>query len=252
MSESNSRAERRRSSRGSTTTPPSQRDPMRSVYIGVAVLIAAIVAIFWFLHWQQDRAMTAAVSTPTPAPVPSGVPTKPPVQLVDGTAVGKPYFKPSLTGADTPQGGKGQTVDGISCAGMEYATLHVHSHLAIFNNGVQIQIPKLIGGTQSPAQPQGCLYWIHTHDASGIIHIESPVLAPQGQSGFTLGNLFDIWGEPLTSANVAGITGQVTAFVNGVRYDGDFKAIPLGAHQQIVLEVGKNVPPPNYEFPPND
>ncbi|MDQ2865778.1 MAG: hypothetical protein M3R51_06085 [Candidatus Eremiobacteraeota bacterium] len=222
---------------------------MRSVYIGVAVLIVAIIAIFWFLHWQQDRAMTAAVSTPTPAPVPSGQATKPPIQLADGGTLGKPYFKTSKEGSDTAQGGKGQPVDGISCAG-EYATLHVHSHLSIFDNGVQLQVPQLIGGT--PTTSGGCLYWIHTHDASGIIHVESPVLAPEGQSGFTLGNFFDIWGQPLTNGNVGGIKGPVTAFVNGVRYDGDLKAIPLGAHQQIVLEIGKTVRAPNYEFPPND
>ena len=250
MPDSNSRAQRRQHMRGDVPTPPSKRDPMRSVYIGVAVLVVAIAAVFWFMHWQQDRAMTAAVSTPTPAPVPSGQPTKAPIQLADGTPLGKAFFKASKGGSDTPQGGHGQTVDGIACAGMEYATLHVHSHVAIFNNGVQIQVPQLIGGTATPTG--GCLYWIHTHDASGIIHIESPVLAPEGQSGFTLGNLFDIWGQPLTTTNLAGIKGPVSAYVNGVLYSGDLKAIPLGAHQQIVLEVGKTVPPPNYDFPPND
>lgn len=197
--------------------------------------------------------MSAALATPTPAAVPSGQPTKAPLQLVDGTAVGKPFFNlhaKGNDGADTPQGGKGQPVDGISCAGMEYATLHVHSHLAIFNNGTQVQLPRLLGGTATSTG--GCLYWIHTHDASGIIHIESPVLAPEGQSGFTLGNVFDIWGQPLSTTDVAGITGPVTAYVNGIAYSGDLKAIPLGAHQQIVLEVGKTVPPPNYEFPPNE
>ncbi len=159
-------------------------------------------------------------------------------------------FKSSNQGANTAQGGHGQAVDGITCAGMEYMTLHVHSHLAIFNNGKQVQVPKLVGGT--PTSGGGCLYWLHTHDASGIIHIEAPQLAPPGQSGFTLGKFFDIWGEPLTADNVGGIKGPVTAYVNGVKYDGDLKAIPLRAHQQIVLEVGKVVPPPNYTFPPND
>lgn len=250
MSASNSRADRRRHTHDSDGTPPAKRDPMTSIYIGLAVVLVAIVAVFAFMHWQQDRAITAAISTPTPAPVTSGAPMAAPIQLVDGQALGKPYFKVDKTGGDTLQGGKGQTVDGISCAGMEYATLHVHSHIAIFNNGVQIQVPQLVGGT--PTSAGGCLYWIHTHDASGIVHIESPVLAPDGQSGFTLGNFFDVWGEPLTGTNLAGIKGPVSAYVNGVAYDGDLKAIPLGSHQQIVLEVGKHVSPPNYTFPPND
>jgi hypothetical protein len=50
--------------------------------------------------------------------------------------------------------------------------------------------------------------------------------------------------------NVAGFSGPVAAFVNGTKYDGDLRAIPLGAHQEIVLEVGTPaVPPPNYTFP---
>ncbi len=223
---------------------------MTTVYISVGVIVVLIIAGLGLARWQQNRAMEAAVATPTPAPVASGAATPAPVQLADGGSLGAPYFKTSNMGANTAQGGHGQTIDGITCAGMEYATLHVHSHLAIFNNGKQIQIPKLIGGTPTPSG--GCLYWIHTHDASGIIHIESPVLAPQGQSGFTLGNLFDIWGQPLQNGNVAGIKGPVTAYVNGVKYNGDLRAIPLGAHQQIVLEVGKEVPPPNYAFPVND
>jgi hypothetical protein len=35
-----------------------------------------------------------------------------------------------------------------------------------------------------------------------------------------------------------------------MKYDGDLRAIPLAAHQQIVLEVGTPVvPPPNYVLP---
>ncbi|HEV7180652.1 MAG TPA: hypothetical protein VGN11_12330 [Candidatus Baltobacteraceae bacterium] len=226
---------------------------MRTVYIVVAVIVALIIAAFALMRWNQNRALEAAYATPTPAPTTSASATTKPIQLQDGVALGKAYFKTANAnaGANTPQGGHGQPVDGITCAGMEYATLHVHTHLAIFYNGKQLQIPRLIGGTPTPQG--GCLYWIHTHDASGIIHIESPQLAPDGQNGFTLANLFDIWGQPLTSTDVAGLKGPVIAYVNGVAYNGDLKAIPLGAHQQIVLEVGTpTVPPPNYIFPIND
>jgi len=37
-----------------------------------------------------------------------------------------------------------------------------------------------------------CLYWLHTHVADGIIHIETP-----GERSFTLGEFFDIWNQPL-------------------------------------------------------
>lgn len=220
-----------------------------TVYIALAVVVVLIIAAFGIVRWQQNNALNAAYATPSPQPTASGGPT--PIPLQDGTALGKAMIPVGKMGADTKSGGQGQPIDGISCAGMEYATLHVHPHLAIFYHGQQVQVPRLIGGAAVP--PQGCLYWIHTHDASGIIHIESPVLAPQGSSGFILGMLFDIWGQPLARDDVAGLKGPVTAFVNGEKYDGDLRAIPLMAHQLITLEVGTPVvPPPNYSFPPNE
>lgn len=222
---------------------------MTAIYVGFAVVIVAIVAVLLIVRWNQQRLLTAAYATPTPAASASAGPS--PIPLVDGTTIGKALIKVPKFGADTKAGGQGKPVDGIECGGMEYSTLHVHPHLAIFIKGVQAQVPRLIGA--APVPPQGCLYWIHTHDATGIIHIESPVLAPTGSSGFILGMFFDIWGQPLSRDNVAGFSGPVTAFVNGQKYDGDLRAIPLISHQQITLEVGAPVvPPPNYQFPPNE
>ena len=42
-----------------------------------------------------------------------------------------------------------------------------------------------------------CLYWLHTHDSTGVVHIESPV-----QRGYTLGQFFDVWGRPLSATQV--------------------------------------------------
>ena len=220
-----------------------------TVYIALAVVVVLIIAGFSIMRWQQNNALQAAYATPSPAPSAHGGPT--PIPLQDGVAIGKAMIATSKLGADTKEGGQGQPVDGISCAGQEYVTLHVHPHLAIFDRGTQVQVPQYIGSAAVP--PQGCLYWIHTHDASGIIHVEAPQLSPPGGSEYNLGILFDIWGQPLTRTNVAGLKGPVTAFVNGEKYDGDLRMIPLKSHNQIVLEVGTPVvPPPNYQFPPND
>ncbi len=219
---------------------------MMPIYIGVAILILLVIAIFGGMRLQQNLALKAAYATPSPGPNAS---TKP-VALADGGAIGVPHFKP----ANTSAGGTGQPVDGIGCASMEGQGLHIHSHLALFANGRQIQVPRLIGFTASPSLPGGgCLYWIHTHDTSGIIHVEAPEVQAPGGGHYTLGMLFDVWGEPLGPQGVAGFTGPVTAYVNGAKYDGDLKAIPLLSHQQITLEVGAPVvPPPNYAFPPAD
>lgn len=219
---------------------------MMPVYIGVAVVIVVIALVFGGMKWQQNRALEMAQATPTPGPNAS----QKPIALVDGGALGAKHFPPGNTRA----GGTGQPVDGLTCLTEEGTTLHVHSHLALFDRGKQIQIARLIGFAPNPtAAGGGCLYWIHTHDGSGIIHVEAPDLNPPGGGPYTLGMFFDVWGQPLASDNVAGFTGPVTAYVNGQKYDGDLRAIPLKSHQEITLEVGTPlVPPPLYTFPPND
>ncbi|MGC1379915.1 MAG: hypothetical protein WA814_02685 [Candidatus Baltobacteraceae bacterium] len=239
-----SRAERRRHDRGGAAPPP-RRDPMRAVYIGVGVALAALIVAFLIYNWQQNRIQQAAVATPTPGPNASVKP----IQLADGSNIGTKYFKAKFP--DTARGGHGQTIDGVACGAQEYATLHVHSHLAIFYNGKQIQVPEYIG--LAPNVAGGCLYWIHTHDGSGIIHLEAPELSPPQGGPYTLGMVFDIWGQPLGPDGAAGFKGPVVAYVNGEKYEGDLRAIELRAHQQIVVEIGSpTIAPPNYAFPTGD
>ena len=218
---------------------------MRPIYVGVAIALAALILVFLGYNFWQKQQIAQANATPSPGPNASSKP----VALADGEALGEKYFKSKYP--VTPQGGHGQTVDGIACGTQEYATLHVHTHLAIFYNGKQIQIPQYIGFAPNPAG--GCLYWLHTHDGSGIIHVESPQLSPPQGGPFTLGMFFDIWGQPLAPSNVAGMAGPVVAYVNGSKYEGDLRAIELHSRQQVVLEIGTpTVPPPNYVFPAGD
>ncbi len=241
-----SRTDRRRQVRGGPGAPPPRRDPMFFVYIGVGVLVVAIIGIFALMRVQQDQALKAAYATPSPGPNASVKP----VALTDGGTIGTAHFKVG----NTRTGGAGAPVNGITCLSEEGANLHIHTHLALYDNGKQIQIPKYIGFAQnSVSAPAGCLYWIHTHDQTGIIHVESPEINPPGGGPYTLGMFFDIWGQSLDRNGVAGLSGPVTAYVNGARYDGDLRSIPLLSHQQVTLEVGQpTVPPPNYKWPPND
>jgi hypothetical protein len=137
----------------------------------------------------------------------------------------------------------GETVDGIQCQSSEQSVFHIHAHLTVFVAGAPRQVPFGIGIPNSQVQntAQGsfvnggsCLYWLHTHAGDGIIHIESPV-----QRTFTLGDLFDIWGQPLGARQVGPATGSVTAIYNGKLYNGNPRDIPLNAHAQIQLDVGK-------------
>ena len=103
-----------------------------------------------------------------------------------------------------------------------------------------------VSRSQGPFVVAGsCFYLLQTHTDDGIIHIESPV-----QRTFTLGDLFAIWGQPLSSSQAASATGPVIAYVNGERSSGDPSQITLQAHELIQLDVGDETPPQPFTFPP--
>lgn len=131
--------------------------------------------------------------------------------------------------ASTASATTGAKVDGVRCEATEQTLFHIHAHLAIFVNGTQRQVPASIGIPSGAS----CLYWLHTHEADGIIHIESPV-----QRVFTLGDFFAEWGQPLGPNAVGPVSGHVTAIYNGKVYVGNPQDIPLTKHAQIQLEVG--------------
>ena len=239
-----SRQERRAANRSKGTGGPKKSDPMRTVYIGFAVAIVLVIVGFALFNFKTSQDIKAAYATPTPGPNAS----EKPIQIRDITngaqnGPGKSVWKEG----DLYGGGAGSPVDGVQCEAMEQVVLHVHSHLDIFDHGTQVAAPKYAGIVPDP-KGGGCYYWIHTHDSSGIIHVEAPEIHT-----YTLGNFFHIWGASLSRNQVDNLKGSVTAFVNGSKYDGNLADIPLAAHQQITLEVGTPVVPPrNYTFPPGE
>jgi hypothetical protein len=156
--------------------------------------------------------------------------------------------------ASTAGQATGETVDGVQSNDMEQVLFHVHAHLAIYFNGTQKLIPYGVGivppyqlqdTSDGPFVAGGSkYYWLHTHDETGVIHVESPV-----QRSYTLGDFFDIWHQPLSAAQVGPDKGAVTAFLNGKPYTGDPRNIPLDAHNVIQLDVGTVVPFAPYTFP---
>lgn len=178
---------------------------------------------------------------------PDDPPRAAPVQLTPGTTIGSDRFPIG----NTAQGGQGQPVSGVDC--IETIAYHHHAHISLFVEGERIAIPAAIGITNPTVKegiafstPSSCLYAVHTHDATGTVHIEPPRtdMVP------TLGQLFDVWGQPLASDNVAGFQGRVFVYVDGVRYRGDPRTIPFTQHGHIALYVGTPLPPiPAYIFP---
>lgn len=137
-------------------------------------------------------------------------------------------------------------IDGIPCTS-EMLSYHVHAHLDIEYLGRQVTVPAYVG-----IRDNSCLYWLHTHDASGIIHIEAPHKVAK-----TLGNFFDIWGQPLSRRRVTTQTvpagKSMKVWVNGKLFPGDPRSIVLTAHERITIDVGPPFPGPlPFTFPQGD
>ena len=182
------------------------------------------------MRWFFTAAVVLALAAPIAAlgaPGPEGPP------LERGPDLAPP-------GAPAP----GTSVDGIACQRSEQVLFHIHARVTVYVDGRSRRIPYGIGIAPprevAPTRARafvvggGCFAWLHTHAADGIVHIESPV-----RRTFTLGNFFDVWGEPLTASRVGPARGRVVAFVDGKVWRGSPRSIPLRAHAQVQLDVGR-------------
>lgn len=202
------------------------------------------------LPLTPDREITIQVGTAS-AQIPNYQWNNPPplstspIQVVAGAFGAQFNGQLGLEGNKTSgKGGQGQSVGGVSCYGPLNQTTsteayHTHSHLAIYRDGVRLAIPQLIGIVGDDNVPSStCFYPLHTHDTTGTLHVETDNL-----ERFTLGQFFDIWGQPLTRSNVAGQpSSAVVVYVNdggNVRkYQGDVRDIELRSYRSIVIQLG--------------
>ena len=118
----------------------------------------------------------------------------------------------------------------VGCDLTEMSGEHVHAHLRIESNGAALPVPADIGLVVA-ALAVICIYWLHTHDNSGTIHVEAP------GGNFTLADFFAVWGQPLSATRLGTYTGHVRAYVNGTPYTGAPQNIPLRDGEQITLRI---------------
>lgn len=138
---------------------------------------------------------------------------------------------------------------GLQVLTAEGQVLHIHQHLDLYVDGARVTVPGGIGIDTTA----GIISPIHTHDATGIVHVESPVVRD-----FTLGQVFDVWGVTF-DAHCLGTTcdgnGRVlSVFSNGQPVSGDPRALVLQPHAEIVVAIGTTAQlpspiPSSYQFP---
>ena len=217
------------SAKGSTMLEDSSRHIRRTPRSFIPILlVVALAATSGAAAWWSSRTISAPVG-------PEGV-----------VIVNAPDLAPASSTRIGP------SVDGIKCQREVTAVVkyHLHVHVVVYVDGHARRLPAGIGftppalvehtpaGTMYEASLYDCLYALHTHAADGIVHVEAA--AP---GNFTLGELFDIWNQPLGPHQVGPATGTVVVFENGRRLSGNPRATPLLAHGDIQIDVGLPIVP---------
>jgi hypothetical protein len=141
-----------------------------------------------------------------------------------------------------PQSSLAPTIDGIQCNSLERTTYHIHAHLDVFIDGKPFTVPAQIGITGK------CLYWLHTHDTTGVIHVESP-----DTRSYTLGDFFDIWSQTQPNSQISNQTGGDSTpqvYVNGAQVQESYRDVVLDSHEEIALVYGSkpSTIPSSYSF----
>jgi hypothetical protein len=144
---------------------------------------------------------------------------------------------------------RGVPIAGLRCTrgGEDRFGVHIELFAArrvvLVPPGIGIAPPRKSSGAYVTAGR--CSYPVRTREPTGVVEV-----ARAGRAK-TLGDLFDVWGQPLSRTRMGGFTGKVSAYVGGRAWRRGPGSIPLHRHAQIVLEVGGHVPPhPSYQFPP--
>lgn len=129
------------------------------------------------------------------------------------------------------------------CGQAEMTTqTHYHTHLAIYVNGLPPTgatdpIPAQIGIQTNQTSGSSSFCWIHTHDSSGIIHIEAPFShTPKG--GFTLGDFLKVWRLSNPDVELAAGAGQkMVVYVDQKVWHGSVLNVPMKSLEQIDIEI---------------
>lgn len=151
-----------------------------------------------------------------------------------------------------PAGGAGRIkAAGLSVLQAEGHAEHFHAHLDVFTDGKAMVVPADIGFEHNAAGTATGISALHSHDESGIIHIE----APTAGATYTLGQFLTEWGVLDGTDNTPGTAHSSTdgwsVAVNGTRQDGKITDLVLKTHDEIVLFHGTapSPLPASFTFP---
>jgi hypothetical protein len=126
-----------------------------------------------------------------------------------------------------------ERIQAMGLPGLNEEIFHIHSLLHVYVNGKSVTVPANIGLDQST----GTFSPLHTHDTSGIIHMEADQEYP-----FTIGQVFAVWGVKFTNDRLgpyeSGGGKQLQVYVDGERVKDPIDRV-MHEHDNIVVGYGK-------------
>jgi hypothetical protein len=118
------------------------------------------------------------------------------------------------------------------------------AHLEVFARGRVVIVPPGIGIARPRRQVGAavragrCSFPVRTTDPTGVVRFRP-------RRGRSLADVFAVWGQPLSRHRLCGFRAEagVRVYVGGRRWAGAPGAVPLRRHAEIVVEIGRFVPP---------
>jgi len=212
-----------------------------------------------------NGAQTSVPSTQSGAPAAAGpleltpalLPPMAPITTSPGKVDGMPdrFLPPE---GDTSSGGMGAPIDKVPCLPVMGNGYHVHVFLGIVYHGQLMALPAAVGMVDPGPAVDGyidtakCFYETHTHDSSGIVHLE--VFAPHPLSSvvFKLKNVLAVWGVPHSARSFGPFEGKIRVYVGMPAALGQttvdtyspfagrqWTNMGLHSHEVIWVEIGK-------------
>lgn len=132
---------------------------------------------------------------------------------------------------------------GPGCEPRRSAAYRVHLELfaagkvMVVPAGIGIAAPRIDGAY---ARGGRCRHALFTTEPTGVIAVAEPDL--------TLGDLFEIWGRPLAADRLLSFRAPVRVHVDGERFRGDPRSVPLAEEAQIVVQAGGPPVEPHADY----
>jgi hypothetical protein len=185
--------------------------------VGGVVIAAVAIALFFAFRGSGSSNASSPATSPNKYPAVQG--------NLPGLQKGKAPWPPEYANLSF------RLSDiGFPILGGEQLTYHVHQHLDIYVNGKKEPVPQYVGINPGA----NYLTQLHTHDSSGIVHVEA-----DKNRGFVLGQFFDVWGVRFTKTCLGAYCNDIKVYVDGKRWVGNPRLVPLKNHEEIAIVIGK-------------